>query len=126
MAAEGKAAGTIANCEVALRKFVKFVKQTDIRRIDRETICSFGEYLIKQEYGAKHNASLASAVGQFFGWLFEQGILLSNPASRFRVEGGSCARLPLYLSKEEVKRLLDSTTEITERTDAVFNRNASG
>lgn len=115
MAREGRSPFTVAAHKVALKKFKSFTKEEDVRKIDREIVSSFTENLSRQDYTRKYKRSVAGILQQFFQKLEEQGAVLTNPVSKIKRIGGRPSRLPLYISKDDMRSLLDSTANTEER-----------
>lgn len=91
-----------------LNEFIGFVGESaDIRSIDHLTVRGFLGKLRDSNLGRAAIARKLSAVRSFLKFLLKRGLIEKNPAAAVRTPKRE-KRLPHFLNREEVARLLDS------------------
>ena len=96
---------------------------TDLERADEETVRGFLEYVYRERLNqAAARARKVSAVRSFYRFVASEGLRPDNPAERVR-RPRLPRRLPVYLSAEEAKALLEAAASAgpyPERDEALI------
>jgi integrase/recombinase XerD len=121
---KGFAANTILSYRREISKFLAFLKKKrlDHLRPEQADILEFIRLEARKGGAVSSQAHLISVVKSFYRYLLQDGMLESSPAAEVALPK-KWARLPKYLSFEEVSRLLDvpeTATAIGRRDKAVL------
>jgi integrase/recombinase XerD len=120
----GLAANTLLSYRRELEKFFSFLrrKRLDCLRLDEKDILDFIRHEGEKRGAVSSQAHLISVLKSFYRYLLEDDLLESSPVSAVALPK-KWARLPKYLSLEEVSGLLeapDASTVIGRRNKAVL------
>jgi integrase/recombinase XerD len=121
---KGFAANTILSYRRELGKFLDFLRDKGLQylKADEKTILDFVRQQGKKGGAVSSQAHLISVLKSFYRFLLQDEMLESSPASAVALPK-KWARLPKYLSCEEVLRLLeapDAETLIGRRDRAIL------
>ncbi|MEK6301038.1 MAG: site-specific tyrosine recombinase XerD [Acidobacteriota bacterium] len=112
---KGASANTLAAYGSDLRKLVHFagLKKKDVLDLERLDLVEFVGYLRQTGLSPRSAARALVTVRRFYHYLVSDGHLLRDPSSNLQAPR-STARLPKFLSGEEVERLLESPDVATD------------
>jgi integrase/recombinase XerC len=101
---------TVRNYTNDLMEFFAFVSRKGIdtlKDVDKLTLRSYLAYLMEKGYAKSSIARKLSAVRSFYRYLMREEMLMANPAAT-TVSPKLDKRLPLFLTVEDAKRLVES------------------
>ena len=98
---------TLAAYAKDLRIFREFLgdQKSNLEAVDRQTIEAYMTHLNAQGCAASTNARRLSAIKQIYGFLYEEGVITSNPAIELRTPKLP-RQLPKIMSEADVDALL--------------------
>jgi len=105
---------TIANYKLDLADFFKFLGESPLEKVDYLTLRKYLAVLKEKNFKNRTIGRHLSSLRSFFKFLVREGLLKNNPIS-----GVSSPKqekhLPLFLTEEEVRKLIDSVRLKGER-----------
>ncbi|MBN2346840.1 MAG: site-specific tyrosine recombinase XerD [Candidatus Aminicenantes bacterium] len=121
---KGFAANTIDSYRGELEKYFFFLKRNGLHhlRIDEKVLLDFIRHEGRKGGAVSSQAHLISVLKSFYRYLLQEGAIVANPMANVALPK-KWARLPKYLSFDEVMRLLqipDTRTPIGCRDRAVL------
>lgn len=115
LAIHGYSKSTLGTYRWGLEPFLKWTQDEAVKdpsRITQENLEHFQAWLFEYRKADGRPLSPATqrarigALKRFFGWLFEQGGIPSNPAKALRLPKRPCRSVPKVLSRSEITKLL--------------------
>ena len=101
---------TVRNYTYDLLEFFQFVSDTGIstlKKVDKQTVRAYLAHLMKQEFAKSSIARKLSAIRSFYRYLMREELIAVSPAAT-TVSPRLDKRLPMFLTVEEAKRLVES------------------
>ncbi len=104
-------ANTVKSYLEALRIFLLYYSDKEVESLTNADVIAFNnDYILKKNYSASYQNQIVNALKLYFGELQEKKLVLDK-IHRPRRE----KRLPNVLSKEEVKKILDTLSNLKHR-----------
>jgi integrase/recombinase XerC len=101
---------TVRNYTKDLQEFFQFAADQGLdtlRKVDKQTLRSYLAYLMEQKYAKSSIARRLSAIRSFYRYLMREQLVSISPAAT-TVSPKLDKRLPVFLTVEEAKRLVES------------------
>jgi tyrosine recombinase XerC len=101
---------TVRNYTNDLLEFFQFCSDSGIstlKKVDKQTVRAYLACLMKQEYAKSSIARKLSAIRSFYRFLMREDLVTLSPAAT-TVSPRLDKRLPMFLTAEEAKRLVES------------------
>jgi integrase/recombinase XerC len=101
---------TLRNYTKDLLEFFQFVRESGIdtlKDVNKQTLRSYLAQLMEQKYAKSSIARKLSAIRSFYRYLMREELVLASPAAT-TVSPRLDKRLPVFLTVEEAKRLVES------------------
>lgn len=121
---------TVKRNEYLVRRFLRWLKETDIREVEKKNIAEYKEYLkeIKSKYTKKklQPGSIQlemSTIKGFFEYLLKHEFILKNPMEGMKIKEPGSQKLRAIFSEQDIEIFLDSIeikTIIGQRYRALF------
>jgi integrase/recombinase XerC len=101
---------TVRNYTKDLQEFFQFASDQGLdtlRKVDKQTLRAYLAYLMEQKYAKSSIARRLSAIRSFYRYLMREQLVSISPAAT-TVSPRLDKRLPVFLTVEEAKRLVES------------------
>ncbi len=105
---------TILNYRLDLEEFLKFIGEGALEKVDYLTARKYLALLKEKNLGSRSAGRKLSALRSFFKFLTREGYLKANPISSVASPKQE-KHLPLFLTEEEVKNLIEAAKTDDER-----------
>ncbi len=105
---------TILNYRADLEEFLKFIGEGALEKVDYLTVRKYLALLKEKNLGSRSVGRKLSALRSFFKFLTREGYLKANPISSVASPKQE-KHLPLFLTEEEVKNLIEAAKTDDER-----------
>lgn len=91
-----------------LRSFLfEKLQKEDVRLITKDLMKLYAERIFTYTFGAEEKRAWIARVSIFFRWLNVTAVILYDPAATIKTGPAKKRRYPVYLTREEIARLLD-------------------
>lgn len=91
-----------------LRTFLfEKLRKEDVRLITKDLMKLYAERIFSYSFGAEEKRAWIARVSVFFRWLAAIGVILHDPVATIKTGASKRRRYPVYLTQEEIARLLN-------------------
>jgi len=82
------------------------IDDEDIRRISKDLLADYAKRIFAYTFGSEEKRSWIARIKIFFCWCADQRIVFADPAAALQLPAARKRKLPVYLTQQEIARLL--------------------